>query len=66
MREVLKMADQVAASDSSILLVGETGTGKEIFDDYLHRSSDRSQGPIVKIGLSAMPANLMASELFGH
>ncbi len=66
MREILKVADRVAASDSSVLLEGETGVGKEIFADYLHRISTRSQGPIVKIGLSAMPADLMASELFGH
>lgn len=66
MREILKVADRVAASDSSVLLEGETGVGKEIFADYLHRISNRSQGPIVKIGLSAMPTDLMASELFGH
>ena len=66
MREVLKLADTVAASDSSVLLEGETGVGKEIFADYLHRISERNQGPIVKIGLSAMPPDLMASELFGH
>lgn len=66
MRDILRIADKVAASDSSILLVGETGVGKEIFADYLHRISDRSQNTIVKIGLSAMPPDLMASELFGH
>lgn len=66
MREIIKMAGQVAESDSSILLIGETGSGKEIFADYLHRISERNQGPIVKIGLSAMPPDLMASELFGH
>lgn len=66
MREILKMADMVAVSDSSILLVGETGVGKEIFADHIHRVSNRSQGPSVKIGLSAMPPDLMASELFGH
>jgi len=66
MQEILTFADKVAASDSSILLVGETGVGKEIFADYLHRFSTRNQGPIVKIGLSAMPSDLMASELFGH
>ena len=66
MRETIMLADKVAASDSSVLLVGETGVGKEIFADYIHRISHRSQGPIVKIGLSAMPPDLMASELFGH
>jgi len=66
MRAVLKNIDKIAASDTSILLVGETGVGKEIFADYIHRMSSRSQNPIIKIGLSALPADLMASELFGH
>jgi transcriptional regulator with PAS, ATPase and Fis domain len=66
MRETLKLADQVAISDSSVLLVGETGVGKEIFADYIHAISTRNQNTIVKIGLSAMPSDLMASELFGH
>lgn len=66
MREILKLADKVALSDSTVLLIGETGVGKEIFADYIHRISNRSQGTNVKIGLSAMPPDLMASELFGH
>ncbi len=66
MKELLKLAAKAAASDSPILLVGETGVGKEIFADYIHRMSARSQHSIVKIGLSAMPPDLMASELFGH
>ena len=66
MRELLKRADRVAQSDSSVLLIGETGAGKEILADYIHRISYRSQGTSVKIGLSAMPPDLMASELFGH
>ncbi len=66
MREILSIADRIAQSDSSILLIGETGVGKEIFADYIHHQSARSQGTSVKIGLAAMPADLMASELFGH
>lgn len=66
MRELLSMAEKIARSDSSILLVGETGVGKEIFADFIHRNSSRSLGTSVKIGLAAMPADLMASELFGH
>ena len=66
MRAVLKNIDKIAASDTSILLIGETGVGKEIFADYIHRMSSRSMNPIIKIGLSALPADLMASELFGH
>ncbi len=66
LREVLQLAAKVAASDSPVLLVGETGVGKEIFADYIHRLSHRSQNTMVKIGLSAMPPDLMASELFGY
>lgn len=66
MREILKLAVRVAASDSPVLIEGETGVGKEILADYIHRTSARSQNTMVKIGLSAMPPDLMASELFGH
>ena len=66
MKELLKLASKAAASDSPILLIGETGVGKEIFADYIHKMSPRSQHSMVKIGLSAMPPDLMASELFGH
>jgi DNA-binding NtrC family response regulator len=66
MKEILKFAAKAAVSDSPVLLVGETGVGKEIFADYIHRISPRSKNSIVKIGLSAMPPDLMASELFGH
>ena len=66
MREILYKLDKIAMSDSSVLLVGETGVGKEIFADYVHKLSSRSLNPMVKIGLSAMPAELLSSELFGH
>ncbi|MFC2089261.1 sigma-54 interaction domain-containing protein [Bacteroidota bacterium] len=66
MRETLRIADQVASSNSSVLLLGETGVGKEIFADYIHAISTRHKNTIIKIGLSAMPTDLMASELFGH
>ncbi len=66
MRTILKRLGRVAESDSSVLLVGETGSGKEIFADYIHNLSSRNHNPIVKIGLSALPSDLMASELFGH
>ena len=66
MREMLFRLDKIVDSDSSILLIGETGVGKEIIAEYIHRTSPRSQRPFVKIGLSAMPADLLESELFGH
>ena len=66
MREMISRVDKIVDSDSSVLLVGETGVGKEIVAEYIHRSSSRSGGPFVKLGLSAMPADLLESELFGH
>ena len=66
MREMISRVDKIVDSDSSVLLVGETGVGKEIVAEYIHRSSSRASGPFVKLGLSAMPAELLESELFGH
>jgi len=65
MLNLIERINKVADSDSSILLIGETGTGKEVFADYIHRLSNRGQNPMVKIGLSALPTELMESELFG-
>lgn len=66
MKEILNKLDQVIDSDSSILLIGETGVGKELFAEYIHRRSKRALNPFVKVGLSAIPADLLESELFGH
>lgn len=66
MRDLLKEIDKIASSDYSVLLVGETGVGKEIFAEYVHRISSRWQKPLVKVGLTALPSDIMASELFGH
>jgi DNA-binding NtrC family response regulator len=66
MRSVLARADRIARSDTTVLLVGETGVGKELVADYIHRTSDRADRPFVKIALSAMPLDLLESELFGH
>ena len=55
MRAILARVDTIARSDTSVLLVGETGVGKELFADYIHRVSPRAEGPFVKIALSAMP-----------
>jgi DNA-binding NtrC family response regulator len=66
MRAILARVDTIARSDTSVLLIGETGVGKELFADYIHRVSPRSERPFVKIALSAMPHDLLESELFGH
>ncbi|HQQ78569.1 MAG TPA: sigma-54 dependent transcriptional regulator [Thermoanaerobaculia bacterium] len=66
MNVLLERLPTVAASDGSVLLVGETGVGKELFADTVHRLSPRRDGPLVKISLSAVPHELLESELFGH
>jgi len=66
MRELIRRVDKVVDSDTPILLIGETGTGKEIFAEYIHRTSQRADQTFVKISLSALPAELLESELFGH
>jgi transcriptional regulator with PAS, ATPase and Fis domain len=66
MRSVLARLDTIAASDSSVLLIGETGVGKELIAEYIHRTSPRHSRPFVKVGLSALPPELLESELFGH
>jgi Nif-specific regulatory protein len=66
MRKLLDAVDTVAHSDTTVLLIGETGVGKELFADYIHRVSARWDRPLVKIALSAMPHDLLESELFGH
>jgi len=66
MRAILARVETIARSDTSVLLIGETGVGKELFADYIHRVSERSERPFIKIALSAMPHDLLESELFGH
>ncbi len=64
--EILARIEKIASTDCSILLIGETGTGKEVFAEYIHRSSNRSQHSLVKVGLATLPPNLIESELFGY
>jgi DNA-binding NtrC family response regulator len=66
LQEIIFKIDKISNSDSSVMLVGETGVGKEIFADYIHRTSNRKNKPFVKVGLSALPPDLLESELFGH
>ncbi|MFH1762468.1 MAG: sigma-54 dependent transcriptional regulator, partial [bacterium] len=66
MQAVLKMVDQVASKEVTVLVRGATGTGKELIAKALHYQSPRGQGPFVAINCGAMPENLLESELFGH
>jgi DNA-binding NtrC family response regulator len=66
LRAVLKQADIVAPADSTVLILGETGTGKELIARAVHNRSHRSSRPFVSVNCAALPQSLIAPELFGH
>jgi len=66
MQAVITLADQVAASEASILITGESGVGKEVMARYLHSKSRRANRPFISVNCAAIPENLLESELFGH
>jgi DNA-binding NtrC family response regulator len=62
----IEQVRSVASSNATVLLLGETGTGKELFAQMIHQASQRAKGPFMAVHCAAIPANLLESELFGH
>ncbi|WP_419784913.1 sigma-54 interaction domain-containing protein [Pseudodesulfovibrio sp.] len=65
-QRIFTMVPAVAQTDSSVLITGETGTGKDMLAEEIHNASDRNDGPFIKVNCGALPDTLLESELFGH
>jgi len=66
MEKIFRILPVLAESDSSILITGETGTGKDVIAEAIHQASNRAKGPFIKVNCGALPETLLESELFGH
>jgi formate hydrogenlyase transcriptional activator len=66
LRRAVELADQVAATEATVLILGETGTGKELMADYIHQHSSRRARAMVRLNCAAIPETLLESELFGR
>jgi two-component system, NtrC family, response regulator AtoC len=66
MEQIYRFLPMIAQSDSSVLLTGETGTGKDLVAEAIHQGSPRAKAPFIKVNCGALPATLLESELFGH
>lgn len=66
LRKSMEMVQQVAPLDSPVILLGETGVGKEVIANAIHATSSRNEGPLITVNCGAIPENLLDSELFGH
>lgn len=66
MKRVVSLAQKVASVDSTVLILGETGVGKEVIANYIHKTSPRSEKPFITISCGSIPENLLESELFGY
>jgi len=66
MEKIFQMLPLIAQNDSSVLITGETGTGKDMLAEAIHETSSRAKGPFIKVNCGALPETLLESELFGH